>query len=177
MSSHDFIDNEVRPVCIAIRSVYDLPYRSIAAIFTIAVIIAQDDINGCGGALLGFPGSKLINPHRCVASGLGPDRCIPTNGGFARTGYWGYRRVHARHDGACYPGSYRPVDRGWETTVLAFVLLNVAALLRVFGPAWLPAAHNLWVDLAGGLWMLAFAIFAARYGPRLLRPRVDGKPG
>jgi uncharacterized protein involved in response to NO len=70
----------------------------------------------------------------------------------------------------------RSIEVG-KATVLAFVLLNVAALLRVFGPAWLPAAYNLWVDLAGGLWMLAFAIFAARYGPRLLRPRVDGKPG
>jgi uncharacterized protein involved in response to NO len=70
----------------------------------------------------------------------------------------------------------RSIEVG-KPMALGFVLLNAAALLRVFGPAWLPGAHNLWVDLSGGLWIGAFGIFAVRYGPRLLRPRVDGKPG
>jgi uncharacterized protein involved in response to NO len=70
----------------------------------------------------------------------------------------------------------RPIEVG-RPMALGFVLLNVATLLRVFGPVWLPGAHKLWVDLSGGLWILAFGLFAVRYGPRLLRPRVDGKTG
>jgi uncharacterized protein involved in response to NO len=70
----------------------------------------------------------------------------------------------------------RSIDVG-KPMAAAFVLLNLAAFLRVVGPAWLPASYYLWIDLSGGLWMVAFAIFAARYGPRLLRRRVDGKPG
>jgi uncharacterized protein involved in response to NO len=70
----------------------------------------------------------------------------------------------------------RSIDVG-KPMAIGFVLLNLAAFLRVVGPAWLPASYNLWIDLSGGLWVVAFAVFAVRYGPRLLRPRVDGKPG
>ena len=31
--------------------------------------------------------------------------------------------------------------------------------------------------LSAALWSLAFATFAIRLGPALLRPRVDGRPG
>lgn len=57
---------------------------------------------------------------------------------------------------------------------LAFVLLNLAAVSRVVLVLWMPLG-GLW--LAGMCWVLAFALYAWRYAPMLLRPRVDGHPG
>ncbi|MGC5699007.1 NnrS family protein [Pseudomonas sp. NFXW11] len=57
---------------------------------------------------------------------------------------------------------------------LAFILINLAAVCRVLLVPWLPLA-GLW--LAGLCWALAFALYAWRYGPMLLQPRVDGHPG
>lgn len=62
-------------------------------------------------------------------------------------------------------------------TTVSFVLMNAAALVRVFGPAAWPERYALWVDASAGLWVLAFSLFAYGYVPLLLRPRVDGKPG
>jgi len=62
-------------------------------------------------------------------------------------------------------------------TALAFVLVNLATALRVFGPWALPQAAHWWIDAAGALWMLAFALFLIVYLPILWRPRVDGRPG
>ena len=62
-------------------------------------------------------------------------------------------------------------------TALSFVLMNLGALVRVFGPAAFPEKYALWVDISSGLWVLAFGLFSWRYVPLLLRPRVDGKPG
>lgn len=59
----------------------------------------------------------------------------------------------------------------------AFVLLNLAALCRVFLPWILPQNYQLWVLLSGLVWLLAFAIFLWVYLPILLRPRVDGRAG
>lgn len=70
----------------------------------------------------------------------------------------------------------RPIVVG-KAMAVGFVMLNVAAVIRVFGPAWLPAAHSLWVDLSAGLWLAVFGLFALRYAPRLLQPRIDGKRG
>lgn len=57
---------------------------------------------------------------------------------------------------------------------LAFILLNLACLSRVVLILFFPLAA-LW--LAGLCWALAFALYAWRYGPMLLRTRVDGHPG
>lgn len=57
---------------------------------------------------------------------------------------------------------------------LAFILLNLACLSRVALVLFLPLAA-LW--LAGLCWALTFALYAWRYGPMLLRARVDGHPG
>ncbi|MBN3862646.1 NnrS family protein [Pseudomonas frederiksbergensis] len=57
---------------------------------------------------------------------------------------------------------------------LAFILLNLACLSRVVLILFLPLGA-LW--LAGLCWALAFALYAWRYGPMLLRARVDGHPG
>lgn len=57
---------------------------------------------------------------------------------------------------------------------LAFVLLNLAAMLRVFGVG---IHYSLALWLAAVLWMGAFALYLYRYGPMLCRTRADGHPG
>jgi uncharacterized protein involved in response to NO len=60
---------------------------------------------------------------------------------------------------------------------LAFVAINLAALIRVALPLFFPAAHVQGMTAAGLVWMAAFGLFVVVYAPMLLRPRVDGKPG
>lgn len=60
---------------------------------------------------------------------------------------------------------------------LAFMAINLAALLRVVLPLFFPALHLPAMTAAGLAWMGAFGVFAAVYAPMLLRPRVDGRPG
>ena len=61
-------------------------------------------------------------------------------------------------------------------TAVAYVLLTVAALLRVFGA--IVATDYEWsVRVSGALWIAAFALILAVYAPILLRPRIDGRPG
>lgn len=62
-------------------------------------------------------------------------------------------------------------------TNAGFLLLNLAALIRVFPPMLLPGHYNLWVVLSGLLWIGAFAAFVWVYAPILVRARVDGQPG
>ena len=57
---------------------------------------------------------------------------------------------------------------------LAFVLLNLAAMLRVFGVG---IHYSLALWLAAALWTGAFALYLYRYGPMLCRTRADGHPG
>jgi len=64
-----------------------------------------------------------------------------------------------------------------KATNLAFVLLNLGALTRVFGPFFMPDNYIGAVHLAGGFWLLAFGIFTVVYGPMLIKPRADGRPG
>ncbi len=59
---------------------------------------------------------------------------------------------------------------------LAFVLLNLGAIVRVFGPLIIPN-YTSSVHLSGGLWLLSFILFLIVYTPILLMPRVDGRPG
>jgi len=61
--------------------------------------------------------------------------------------------------------------------VACFVLIAIAAFVRVFGGMWLPNAYVPTVMLSGICWSIAFALYAVRYWPILSRVRVDGKPG
>ena len=67
--------------------------------------------------------------------------------------------------------------RASRLTVLAFVLVNLAALLR--SPAMLiaPGLYREWLLASGLCWIAAFALFTGIYGPMLVARRVDGKPG
>jgi uncharacterized protein involved in response to NO len=67
-------------------------------------------------------------------------------------------------------------DIGWWMP-LAFVLLNLGAIVRVFLPLLDMGRYVLWINLAGMAWMLAFLIFALYYTPILVQPRIDGRPG
>ncbi len=61
--------------------------------------------------------------------------------------------------------------------IVAFVALNLAAALRVLGPLAGPGAYQLWIQLSGALWLLAFGLFLWVHAPMLVRPRIDGRPG
>ena len=64
---------------------------------------------------------------------------------------------------------------GFEITV--FLLIQVAAVVRVFGGIASPGLYVLSVQLSALLWAAAFGLYAVRYWPVLTRPRLDGKPG
>jgi len=61
--------------------------------------------------------------------------------------------------------------------VLAFLLVQVAAIVRVFGGLLLPSQYVLTVVASGFCWAAAFTLYAVLYWPVLSRPRLDGKPG
>ena len=58
-----------------------------------------------------------------------------------------------------------------------FLLIQVAAMVRVFGGIALPGLYLVSIQLSGLLWAVAFGLYAVRYWPVLTRPRLDGKPG
>ncbi|MCO5141599.1 MAG: NnrS family protein [Oligoflexia bacterium] len=62
-------------------------------------------------------------------------------------------------------------------TILGYVLISLAALIRVFLPLLLPNKYVSIVIVSGVLWFLAFGIFLFVYGPFLWSQRVDGKMG
>jgi len=59
----------------------------------------------------------------------------------------------------------------------AYVLVPLAALVRVVTLVYLPALAMAGIHIAATLWALAFAIYLLRYAPWLARPRLDGQPG
>jgi uncharacterized protein involved in response to NO len=60
-------------------------------------------------------------------------------------------------------------------TVMAFVLVNLAALARGVLPAIYPRGLLDFVAFSGALWVTAFLIFTLVYAPILTGPRIDGK--
>jgi uncharacterized protein involved in response to NO len=63
-----------------------------------------------------------------------------------------------------------------RTTALIYVLVNLAAALRIaaaVGGAWTMPL----LVLSASLWIAAFGLFVIRYAPMLLRPRSPGEPG
>jgi len=65
----------------------------------------------------------------------------------------------------------RPLHAG-PMTVVIYVLVNLGAILRVFGPiTGLPT--NLMLGVAATAWSGAYLLFATLYGPLLTRPSID----
>ncbi len=58
-----------------------------------------------------------------------------------------------------------------------FMLIQIAALVRVFGGMASPAIYLPSIQVSGVLWAAAFGLYAMRYWSVLTRPRLDGKPG
>ena len=58
-----------------------------------------------------------------------------------------------------------------------FLLIQGAALIRVFGGIAAPGLFMVSIQLSALLWSAAFGLYAVRYWPILTRPRLDGKPG
>ena len=61
--------------------------------------------------------------------------------------------------------------------VACFILVALAAAIRVFGGIGMPGFYPATVVVAGTCWSAAFALYAVRYWPILSRQRLDGKPG
>jgi len=66
--------------------------------------------------------------------------------------------------------SGRPLEAS-RSLVIAYVLVLLAALVRVFVPG------GGGIDASGTLWVFGFALYAIVLWPVLVRPREDGKPG
>lgn len=60
---------------------------------------------------------------------------------------------------------------------LAYGLLLMAGLVRVFGLSVLGLPYSFIIVISASCWTAAFALFLAIYAPILWLPRVDGKPG
>jgi uncharacterized protein involved in response to NO len=56
-------------------------------------------------------------------------------------------------------------------TLAIYVMVSIGALLRVLAPL-LPGFYMELLAAGGMLWSSAFALFAVRYGPMLMRPPV-----
>lgn len=61
--------------------------------------------------------------------------------------------------------------------ILSFILINIAAVIRVIFPLFMPSSYLQLVQSAGWLWVFAFVIFAFVYTPMWIRARVDGREG
>ena len=67
--------------------------------------------------------------------------------------------------------------RASNTMAIAFVLINLAALLRVLLPLALPNWYNFLVYGSTLSWLAAFSLFMFVYAPILTTPRIDGQEG
>lgn len=70
----------------------------------------------------------------------------------------------------------RPLAAG-RAEVACYALVQLAALVRVFGGMLLPRLYVETILASAACWTAAFALYAVAYWPVLTRPRVDGKPG
>jgi uncharacterized protein involved in response to NO len=70
----------------------------------------------------------------------------------------------------------RPLKVG-GAEIAAYVLVHLAAFVRVLVPLVLPEAYVTLIIASAALWFAAFAIFTAVYFPILSRPRLDSQPG
>jgi len=60
---------------------------------------------------------------------------------------------------------------------LAFFIISIAALIRAFGPWLLPEKSVIFIDSSALCWLIAYGIFALKYGPMLVSARADNRPG
>ena len=61
--------------------------------------------------------------------------------------------------------------------LMMFLLIQIAAVVRVFGGMISPGTYMVSIQLSGLLWAVAFGFYVIYYWPVLTQPRLDGKPG
>jgi uncharacterized protein involved in response to NO len=61
--------------------------------------------------------------------------------------------------------------------VVAYLAVELGALLRVLTAFMDPADYEIWLAASGLLWSAAFLLFLVVYAPILVAPRPDGRPG
>jgi uncharacterized protein involved in response to NO len=61
--------------------------------------------------------------------------------------------------------------------VACYLLVMLAAVVRVAGGLALPAHYVATIVAAGACWSAAFVVYVWAYAPHLATARVDGKPG
>lgn len=59
----------------------------------------------------------------------------------------------------------------------AFILILIATISRVFGPWFMPENYSFFINFSVLCWFSSYGIFVIKYGPMLLTPRKDGRPG
>jgi uncharacterized protein involved in response to NO len=64
-----------------------------------------------------------------------------------------------------------------KAEIVAFVALQMSAVVRVIGASILPSLYMESLVISGVLWTVAFVVFLLRYAPILTQPRTDGRPG
>jgi uncharacterized protein involved in response to NO len=70
----------------------------------------------------------------------------------------------------------RPLVPG-RMEVAAYLLIQLAALVRVLVPIAVPALTLASIAVSGALWTAAFGLFVVKFWPILTRARLDGRPG
>jgi uncharacterized protein involved in response to NO len=111
-------------------------------------------------------------------------KCAALLGGYAVAAFW----LHALTIGALATMILGVMSRAAlghtgrplvvePATAVAYVLLLLAALTRVFGLALASPDYALVIVIAASFWTAAFALFLYVYLPILWYPRADGKPG
>jgi uncharacterized protein involved in response to NO len=70
----------------------------------------------------------------------------------------------------------RPL-RASPLVVLSFILVNIAAAVRVTGPLLTVRYTQAVISAAGALWITSFVLFLAVYGPILIYPQSDDGAG
>lgn len=70
----------------------------------------------------------------------------------------------------------RALVAGWAE-ISAFILLQLAAIVRVIASSIASGVYREAMIVSGILWTVAFAVFLYRYWPILTQPRIDGRPG
>jgi uncharacterized protein involved in response to NO len=61
-----------------------------------------------------------------------------------------------------------------KPTVLMFIIMQIAIVVRVYFPLMLPEYTSLWIIISACLWSLCFGLFALTYSSILWRSRPDG---
>jgi len=61
-----------------------------------------------------------------------------------------------------------------KITAFTFILIQIAAVLRVFGPLMIPAQTVTWILISAGIWVICFALYVLIFGKMLLTARPDG---